>query len=69
MACSIGSNLEWDIGTAAMGHLVVACRNMQVEMYPGDMLGPEYHEVRVAKNPLKIEGPLVTPQHDPGARY
>ncbi len=66
VACSIGSNLEWDIGTAAMGHLVVACRNMQVEMYPGDMLGPEYHEVRVAKNPLKIEGPLVTLNTTPG---
>src|SRR5262249_44665245 len=34
VACSIGSNLEWDIGTAAMGHLVVGCRNMQVEKYP-----------------------------------
>ena len=66
VACSIGSNLEWDIGTAAMGHLVVACRNMQVEKYPGDMLGPEYHEVRIAKNPLEIEGPVVTMTERPG---
>ena len=66
VACSIGSNLEWDIGTAAMGHLVVACPNMQIEKYPGDMLGPEYHEVRIAQNPLEIQGPQVTITNRPG---
>ena len=66
VACSIGSNLEWDIATAAMGHLVVACPNMQVEKYPGDMLGPEYHEVRIANNPLEIKGPVVTLTDRPG---
>jgi muconate cycloisomerase len=60
VACSIGSNLEWDVGTAAMAHLVVATPNLQVEKYPGDMLGPEYHEVRVVKAPLAIRGPVVT---------
>src|SRR5262249_46280905 len=44
VACTIGSNLEWDIATAAMGHLIVACPNMQVERFPGDALGPSYHE-------------------------
>ncbi len=64
--CSIGSNLEWDLGTAAMGHLVVACQNICVEEFPGDMLGPEYHEVRIAREPLKIDGPLVTLSDRPG---
>jgi L-Ala-D/L-Glu epimerase len=66
VVCSIGSNLEWDIATAAMAHLVVACPNLQVERFPGDMLGPVYHEVRVVKNPLSIEGPLVTITDAPG---
>jgi len=66
MACSIGSNLEWDVGTAAMGHLVVACPNLQVERFPGDMLGPEYHEVRIVTNPLAIIGPKVTLSNRPG---
>lgn len=66
VACSIGSNLEWDIATAAMGHLIVACPNIQVEKYPGDVLGPEYHEVRIAKNPLSIKGPVVTITDKPG---
>jgi muconate cycloisomerase len=66
VACSIGSNLEWDIATAAMCHVVVACPNMQVETYPGDILGPEYHEFRIAKEPIRIEGPIVTITDRPG---
>ena len=66
VACTIGSNLEWDVGTAAMGHLIVACPNMQVERYPGDALGPIYHEFGIVKQPLTIAGPLVTVPSGPG---
>ncbi len=66
VACSIGSNLELDVATAAMAHLVVACPNMQVEEYPGDMLGADYHEIRIAKNPIQIEGPITTITDAPG---
>jgi muconate cycloisomerase len=66
VACSIGSNLELDVATAAMAHLVVASPNMQVEKYPGDMLGPDYHEIRVAKNPVEIAGPITTITDRPG---
>jgi L-Ala-D/L-Glu epimerase len=66
VACSIGSNLEWDIATAAMGHLIVACPNLQIEKYPGDVLGPEYHEARIVKRPLEIKGPNVTITDKPG---
>jgi muconate cycloisomerase len=66
LACTIGSNLEWDVGTAAMGHLIVACPNMQVEKFPGDALGPIYHEFSIAKKSIKIEGPLVTVPSGPG---
>ena len=64
--CSIGSNLEWDLGTAAMAHFIVATANMQVERYPGDLLGPDYHDVSIATNPLKIDGPLTTLNSGPG---
>jgi L-alanine-DL-glutamate epimerase-like enolase superfamily enzyme len=66
IACSIGSNLEFDVATAAMAHLVVATPNMQVEKYPGDMLGPVYHEIRAVKDPIDIRGPLVTISDRPG---
>lgn len=64
--CSIGSNLEWDIATAAMAHLVVACENVRVEDYPGDMLGPDYHEFSIVQEPLPIRGPLTTLSQRPG---
>ena len=66
IACTIGSNLEWDIATAAMGHLVVATPNLQIEKYPGDILGPAYHAHRIAKNPLEIVGPQTTITDRPG---
>jgi L-Ala-D/L-Glu epimerase len=66
IACSIGSNLEWDVGTAAMAHLVVATPNLQVETFAGDMLGPVYHEVRIVKQPIDIRGPVVTITNRPG---
>jgi len=66
VACSIGSNLEFDIASAAMCHLVAACPNMQVEKYPGDILGPAYHEFSIAKNPLSIQGPIISITDKPG---
>jgi muconate cycloisomerase len=66
VGCTIGSNLEFDIATAAMGHLIVATPNMQVEEYPGDIHGPVYYERRVVTQPLAIQGPLTTISRLPG---
>jgi L-alanine-DL-glutamate epimerase-like enolase superfamily enzyme len=66
VACTIGSNLEFDIASAAMCHLVVACRNLNVEKYPGDIMGPDYHAVSVVKEPLEIRGPLISITDRPG---
>lgn len=66
VACSVGSNLEYDIATAAMCHLVIATPNMQIEKYPGDILGPAYHVSSVARNPITINGPVTTITDAPG---
>ncbi len=66
VACSIGSNLEWDVATAAMGHLVIGLENMQVEKYPGDILGPWYHADRIIRDPLVIENASCTITDGPG---
>jgi muconate cycloisomerase len=66
VACSIGSNLEWDVATAAMCHLVVGTPNLEIERYPGDVLGPEYHEFPIVKVPLRIDGPVITAPDGPG---
>ncbi|MEZ6049543.1 MAG: enolase C-terminal domain-like protein [Planctomycetaceae bacterium] len=49
---SIGSNLARDIASAPMCHLCVGALNMNIEKYPGDIMGPAYHQVRVLKDPL-----------------
>jgi muconate cycloisomerase len=46
VACHIGSNLEWDVGTAAMCHLAASAPNVQVGRYPVDILGPLYYAQR-----------------------
>jgi L-Ala-D/L-Glu epimerase len=66
LSASIGSNLEWDIASAAMGHLVVAYPAIDVERYPGDLLGPDYHEFSIAREPLAIDGPFLTVPDRPG---
>src|SRR5262245_58868042 len=66
IGCTIGSNLEFDIATAAMGHLIVATENLQVEMWPGDIHGPVYYETRLVKEPLEIEGPVTRLRDKPG---
>jgi L-alanine-DL-glutamate epimerase-like enolase superfamily enzyme len=64
--CTIGSNLEWDVGAAAMLHFVVSTSNVQIESIPGDCLGPSYHEFSIARNPLNISGPFTTLHDGPG---
>jgi L-Ala-D/L-Glu epimerase len=64
--CTMGSNLEWDVATAAMVHLIVAAPNIAIEALPGDVLGPDYHELRIGKPPLKIEGPFTSITDAPG---
>lgn len=66
VACSIGSNLELDVASAAMCHLVLAHENMNIETFPGDIMGPIYHEVRIVKEPLVIDGPHITLSNRPG---
>lgn len=66
VACSIGSNLEFDIASAAMCHLVRAHANMQVERFPGDIMGPDYHTARIVKDPLVIDGATITLSDRPG---
>jgi muconate cycloisomerase len=66
VACSIGSNLEWDPGAAAMAHLAVATPNVQIETYPGDLLGPDYHEFSIAREPISIQGPITVLTSRPG---
>jgi len=54
--CTIGSNLEREVATAAMAHVTVATANIQCERFPGDLIGPIYYEQSIAREPLRYEG-------------
>src|SRR3954447_10890743 len=40
IACTIGSNLELGVGSAAMIHLALASRGITPDDYPCDIIGP-----------------------------
>ncbi|MFN0055100.1 MAG: mandelate racemase/muconate lactonizing enzyme family protein [Planctomycetales bacterium] len=58
IVCSIGSNLELGIGTAAMLHVAVADAAIDSETYPADLIGPLYHAGDLITQPLEL-GPEV----------
>src|SRR5262249_43533663 len=54
--CTIGSNLEREVATAAMAHVTVCTANIQCERYPGDLIGPLYYEQALSRQPLRYQG-------------
>jgi muconate cycloisomerase len=59
IGCHLGSNLEWDIGTAAMCHLTAACKNVPVKQFPVDILGPLYYSVKPQQKPVCFQNGFV----------
>jgi muconate cycloisomerase len=53
--CTIGSNLEREVATAAMAHLTVATANIQCERFPGDLIGPIYYQECLSEKPLRYQ--------------
>lgn len=53
--CTIGSNLEREVATAAMAHVTVCTANLQCERFPGDLIGPIYYERPLTKEPLRYQ--------------
>lgn len=58
IVCHMGSNLELGIGSAAMLHTAAAMESMDSRQFPGDILGPLYHEADMLTKPLEL-GPKV----------
>jgi len=50
--CAIGSNLEWDVGSAAMAHACMAIPNIRTDLYAADIIGPVFHTERAVASPL-----------------
>jgi L-alanine-DL-glutamate epimerase-like enolase superfamily enzyme len=50
LTCTVGSNLEMGVGSAAMTHLAIATTGIDAETYPCDIIGPLYYEDDIVRN-------------------
>jgi L-alanine-DL-glutamate epimerase-like enolase superfamily enzyme len=66
LACTVGSNLELGVGSAAMIHLAMATPGIAAEDFPCDIIGPLYYEAELLSEPLRISGGQAHPPHGPG---
>lgn len=66
IACTIGSNLELGVGSAAMIHLSVAHRGIAAVDSPCDIIGPLYYEDDILREPLDLAGGRAVPPGGPG---
>lgn len=66
IAVTMGSNLELGIATAAMLHVGIACNAFCAEQFPGDYVGPWYHEADLLQTPLDLGPPAARVPEGPG---
>ncbi len=64
--CTIGSNLEREVATAAMAHVTVCTANIQCERFPGDLIGPVYYEQPLSAEPLRYQADRLWAPEAPG---
>jgi muconate cycloisomerase len=66
LPCTIGSNLEREVATAAMAHVTVCTPNIQCERFPGDLIGPVYYEQALTREPLRYQADRLWVPEGPG---
>jgi L-alanine-DL-glutamate epimerase-like enolase superfamily enzyme len=66
LTCTVGSNLEMGIASAAMIHLAMATPGIGAEEFPCDILGPFFYEGDLLAEPLPIKGGEARPFERPG---
>jgi muconate cycloisomerase len=64
--CTIGSNLELGVGSAAMIHLALSAPGIDADAYPCDIIGPLFYEDDILVEPLPIEGGSAQAHNQPG---
>jgi L-alanine-DL-glutamate epimerase-like enolase superfamily enzyme len=66
LKCTIGSNLELGVGTAAMVHLAIATGGIAAEEFPCDIIGPFFYEDDIVREPLPVLPGMARPNDKPG---
>ncbi len=66
LKCTVGSNLELGVGSAAMVHLAIATRGVAAEDFPCDIIGPFFYEDDIVREPLEIKPGSARPNGKAG---
>jgi L-alanine-DL-glutamate epimerase-like enolase superfamily enzyme len=66
LVCTVGSNLEMGIASAAMIHLAMATPGIAAEEFPCDILSPFFYEDDLLAEPLPIQAGRAAPFERPG---
>lgn len=66
LTCTVGSNLELGVASAAMIHLAMATPGIGAEEFPCDIIGPLFYEAELLTEPLPIAGGQARPHQRPG---
>jgi muconate cycloisomerase len=66
LTCTVGSNLELGVASAAMIHLAMASPGIGAEEFPCDILGPFFYEGDLLAEPLPITAGAARPLERPG---
>lgn len=66
VVCTIGSNLEREVATAAMAHVTTCTANLRCERFPGDLIGPLYYTEALTKTRLRYEVDRLFVPEGPG---
>jgi len=66
LKCTVGSNLELGVGTAAMVHFALASRGVAAEEFPCDIIGPLFYEDDIVREALPIKPGEARANEKPG---
>jgi L-alanine-DL-glutamate epimerase-like enolase superfamily enzyme len=66
LKCTVGSNLELGVGSAAMVHLAIATRGITAEEFPCDIIGPFFYQDDIVRQALPIKPGEARPNAVPG---
>ena len=66
LTCTVGSNLEMGVASAAMAHLATATTGIGAEEFPCDILGPLAYEEDLLAEPIDVRDGAVRAPDKPG---
>jgi muconate cycloisomerase len=66
LTCTVGSNLEMGVASAAMAHLATATTGVGAEEFPCDILGPLAYEQDLLAEPIEVRDGAVRAPDKPG---